>query len=140
LDAAGTTLSAMVVQRKDGTYEVVVTGNRSPNGLPDSVLDAADGSRYIGYGDDRPPPIRQSDEDWRYGRDNPRTGDRQDTTHSHAEQRGLRATDCDPDTKGVAYVAPTRPCCEGCDCAIRTPTSDGGWGGGDSNISARGRG
>ena len=82
--------------------------------------------------------MRKDDEDWRYGRTKP-NGDDEDSTHRHAEQRGLRSVDCDPDAKGVAYVAPTRPCCEGCSSAIQTPTSQGGWGGDDSNVSDRGR-
>ncbi len=138
MNAAGTTLATMVVLRKDGTYEVVVTGNRSPNGLPERVLEAADDHRFVAHNDDRPPPIRQGDEDWRYGRTKP-NGDTEDSTHNHAEQRGLRAADCDPDTKGVAYVAPTRPCCEGCSSAIQTPPSDGGWGGTGDNVSDRGQ-
>jgi RHS repeat-associated protein len=137
--AAGTTLATMVVLRQDGTYEVVVTGNRSDLRLPQGVQEAMGDHRFVGHGDDRPPPVRQGDEDWRYGRDNPRSGERDDSTHNHAEQRGLRAADCDPDTQGVAYIAPTRPCCEGCSSAIQTPHSDGGWGGSDTNVSDRGR-
>ncbi|HEY1175691.1 MAG TPA: RHS repeat-associated core domain-containing protein, partial [Phytomonospora sp.] len=141
-----TTIAAMVVTRPKNKYEVVVTANRSPQGLPRRVREAADGSRWIGHGDDRPPPVRQDDESSRYQRDN-RNGDREETTHSHAEQRGLRANDCDPDTGGVAYIAPTRPCCEGCSTAIQTPHNsdpetsreDGGWGGSSSNVSDRGR-
>lgn len=119
MNAAGTTLTAMVVKRTDGTYEVVVTGNRSDASLPRSVTDAMGDARYIGYGDDRPPPVRQTNDDHRFPRDNPRTGEREPTTHNHAEQRGLRATDCDDQTAGVAYIAPTRPCCEGCSKAIQ---------------------
>jgi RHS repeat-associated protein len=119
MNAAGTTLTALVVRNKNGEYEVIVTGNRSPAGLPKGVQDSYDGHRYVAHGDDRPPPVRQGDSDWRHGRDNPRTGEREESTHNHAEQRGLRATDCDDNVQGVAYVAPTRPCCEGCSSAIQ---------------------
>lgn len=139
LDKAALTLTTMVVVGKNGKYQVVVTGNRSSRVLPRSVKEAMGGGRYVGYGDDRPPAVRQDDKSFRYGRENPRSGDREDTTHNHAEQRGLRATDCDPDTKGVAYIAPTRPCCEGCSNAIQTSSNKGGWGGDDSNVSDRGK-
>lgn len=141
-----TTCAAMVVQRKNGQYKVVVTANRNPDGLPRSVQQAADGARWVGHGDDRPPPVRQSDESHRY----PRTrqdGTEDASTHQHAEQRGLRAVDCDNDAQGVAYVAPTRPCCPGCTSAITTPhngrdpdnSTRGGWGGDGSNVSDRGQ-
>jgi RHS repeat-associated protein len=126
LAMAGRTLTTMVVLGTDGKYHVVVTGNGSKRGLPRSVKEAMGGARYIGYGDDAPPPVRQEDKGLRNPRDNPRTGEREPTTHKHAEQRGLRATDCDDNTKGVAYISPTRPCCEGCSKAIqkRGGTSD----------------
>jgi RHS repeat-associated protein len=133
LNAAGTTLTTMVVVDKDGNYVVVVTGNRSDAGLPQRVLDAMGDNRYIAHGDDRPPPVRATDSDSRFGRDNPRTGDREPSTHNHAEQRGLRATDCDPNTQGVAYIAPTRPCCEGCSKSIQSRS------GSNSNVSNQGR-
>ena len=141
LDAAGVTMAAMVIVRKDpaGSFEVVVSANRNPEGLPIRVQEAMGDNRVIGHGDDRPPPIRQGDEDWRYSRENPRTGNEEPSTHNHAEQRALRSADCDPDTQGVAYVAPTRPCCQGCSSAIQTSPENGGWGGDDSNVSDHGR-
>jgi RHS repeat-associated protein len=138
-EIVNTTLTSMVVLRADGTYEVVVTGNRPKGRLPADVQSAVGGTRYIAHGDDAPPPIRQGDTDWRYPRTR-RDGTEDASTHRHAEQRGLRATDCDPETQGVAYVAPTRPCCDGCSAAITTPHEDGGWGGDSGNISDRGNG
>jgi RHS repeat-associated protein len=135
-----TTLTALVVQQ-DGEWVVVVTGNRSDVVLPARVGAALGDTRYTAYGDDRPPNVGpwDSHEDWRYPTQRP-NGTTSDTSHTDAEQRGLRANDCDPNTSGVAYVAPTRQCCPGCRDAITTPTSDGGWGGSDANISDRGRG
>jgi RHS repeat-associated protein len=142
LNAKGLTLSVLVVLKKNGKYEVVVTSNRNPGRLPESVQEAAGDHRVIGWGDDdRPPAVRRDrdgDDDWMYGRKN-QAGNDEDTTHSHAEQRGLRTVDCDENAKGVAYVAPTRPCCQGCSNAIQTPTDDGGWGGDSSNVSDLGR-
>ncbi len=145
-DLENTTCAAMVVQRKNGQYKVVVTANRNPDGLPTSVHNAADGARWVGHGDDRPPPVRQSDESHRYPRTRP-NGTEDASTHQHAEQRGLRAVDCDNDAQGVAYVAPTRPCCPGCTSAITTPhnssdpasSTQGGWGGNGDNVSDFGR-
>jgi len=130
--AAGTTLTAMVVLGKNGKWRVVVTGNRSDRVLPDGVVEAIGKTKYIAYGDDSPPPVRQEDGNWRYGRTKP-DGTEEDTTHRHAEQRGLRATDCDKDTQGVGYIAPTRPCCEGCSGAIQDR------GGDSSNVSDLGK-
>lgn len=144
LNAAGVTLATMVVRNKDGTYEVVVTGNVNPSRMPQRVVDEFDGLRVVGHGDDRPPPVGQGNDDWRY----PRTrqdGTKDESTHRHAEQRGLRAVDCDDNAEGVAFVAPTRPCCEGCSTAIQTPSSPGkkggksGWGGDADNVSDFGR-
>jgi hypothetical protein len=137
--AANTTLTTMVIVDQDGNYQVVVTGNRSPNGLPQSVIEAMGDHRYIGYGDGSdgspgsPPRVTANDEGSRFPRDNPRSGEREPTTHNHAEQRGLRATDCDPNTQGVAYIAPTKPCCEGCSKSIQSR------GGTSSNVSDLGQ-
>ena len=142
-----TTCAAMVVKRKNGQYKVVATANTNPARLPRSVREAADGARWIGHGDDRPPPVHQSDESHRYPRTRQDGKTKDPTTHQHAEQRGLRAVDCDNDAEGVAYVAPTRPCCPGCTKAMTTPHNSGspgsskrgGWGGDDDNVSDRGR-
>jgi RHS repeat-associated protein len=146
-----TTLAAMVVQRKNGQYKVVVTANRNPEGLPQRVQEAAGGAKWVGHGDDRPPMVRKENESHRYSRPKGRPPAEPDgptrdaSTHNHAEQRGLRAADCDNDAKGVAYVAPTRPCCEGCSTAMQTkhnskdPTNKGGWGGNGDNVSDRGK-
>lgn len=144
LNAAGITLATMVVLRNDGTYEVVVTGNVNPARLPRRVKQQIPkGTRIVGHGDDRPPPVGQENEDWRFPRTKP-NGDDDPSTHKHAEQRGLRAVDCDDEAAGVAFIAPTRPCCEGCSDAIQTPwkpegKKGGGWGGDNGNISNFGR-
>ncbi|NMJ44385.1 RHS repeat protein [Roseomonas sp. JC162] len=141
LNAAGVTLATMVVKRKDGTYEVVVTGNVNPARMPQRVLDEFDGIRVVGHGDDRPPPVGKDQDDWRFPRTRP-DGETDPSTHKHAEQRGLRAVDCDKDAEGVAFIAPTRPCCEGCSTAIQTPAKKngtGGWGGDSDNVSDFGR-
>jgi RHS repeat-associated protein len=140
---AGITLATMVVLRKDGKFEVVVTSNVSPRRLPRSVREARDGARWVAYGGEeetggRPPNVTAEDEGHRYSRTKP-NGEDEDSTHTHAEQRGLRAMDCDKDVKGVAYIAPTRRCCEGCSNAIKTPASQGGWGGNKDNVSNLGR-
>jgi hypothetical protein len=41
-------------------------------------------------------------------------------TGNHAEQRGLRWADNQPDVDGVASITPTRPCCPGCAGEIRS--------------------
>ncbi|MBR0655529.1 RHS repeat-associated core domain-containing protein [Plastoroseomonas arctica] len=144
LNAAGVTLATMVVLRNDGTYEVVVTGNVNPANMPKRVREQIpEGARIVGHGDDRPKPVGQNDDDWRFPRTKP-NGEEDPTTHKHAEQRGLRAVDCDDDAKGVAFIAPTRPCCEGCSKAIQTPWKQkgekgGGWGGDNDNVSAHGQ-
>jgi RHS repeat-associated protein len=140
-----TTVAAMVVVRKKNKYEVVIASNRNPARLPENVVEAGGKSRWIGHGDDRPPPVTGDDKSHRYERDKPRADGRDETTHGHAEQRGLRANDCDESTGGVAYIAPSRPCCEGCSDAIKTShnakdsANKGGWGGDESNVSDRGR-
>jgi RHS repeat-associated protein len=137
LDAAGVTLAAMVVLR-NGEYEVVVTGNVNPASLPPEVYDPQTGPRVVGFDDDRPPRVGPNDDDWRFPRQRP-DGTFEPTTHLHAEQRGMRAVDCDDSAQGVGYIAPTRPCCPGCNSAIQTPMDQGGWGGTGSNISNLGR-
>jgi RHS repeat-associated protein len=136
-----TTLAALVVL-EDGEWVVKVTGNRSDTQLPSSVNDIIGDRDYLGYGDSRPPNVLQNNQnhqDWVYPTERP-NGTTPSTSHTDAEQRGLRSNDCNPDTSGVAYIAPTRPCCPGCYDAITTPTDQGGWGGNDNNISPRGLG
>ena len=123
----------MVIKR-NGEWEVVVTGSQNPARMPDSVQDKMEGARVVGFGDIPPNRrVNQGDSDWRYERTK-QNGEPDPTTHHHAEQRGLRAVDCDDDAKGVAYIAPTRDCCAGCSKAINTP-AESGWGGDKSNVT-----
>jgi RHS repeat-associated protein len=146
-----TTIAVMVVKRKNGQFKIVIASNRNPKKLPPSVRRAADGQPFVGHGDDSPPPVREKNKSHRYSRDKQKRSskppERDESTHKHAEQRGLRAVDCDNDSEGVAYIAPTKPCCEGCSNAIQTPhnakdpasNDKGGWGGDENNVSEHGK-
>jgi RHS repeat-associated protein len=138
LRGSNTVITAMVVRRRNadgsaGEYDIVAAVNGKGR-IPQRVVDMLDEQ---GIDVVRVPPlnpadgtttrITSNDTDFRFGRNkqvrDDETGEmttvREETTHSHAEQRAMRATDCDPTVDNVSYVAPTRPCCEGCSHAIQ---------------------
>jgi RHS repeat-associated protein len=95
---------AVLVVRRNGKWEVVVSSSTSAAGVPEAVRP------IIGDHEIVTPPRRGGD-DARYYREGA-DGNPQDTG-LHAEQRGLRWADSQQDVDGVGSVIPTRACCDG---------------------------